>query len=101
MEVLAKAIGLTQPSLSGWKSGGRPKPESLEALAKVFLRAGLERFTASFLDWGDQRAMVAEMASAGYATAAPVEVQIIEEATLPLAAPRRRKKARREKKRGG
>lgn len=101
MDMLARAIGLTQPSLSGWKSGGRPKPGSLEALARVFSRAGLERFTARFLDWGDQKTtMVAETAPAGYGTARPpVDLTTIEEALLPVAEPVPRKKARRKKKR--
>lgn len=97
MEMIAKAIGLTQPSLSGWKSGGRPKPGSLEALARLFLSAGLERFTASFLDWGDQR-------MASVAEAPPATPYVVAETRDEKAAREKRaakKTARKRQARGG
>jgi transcriptional regulator with XRE-family HTH domain len=53
VEKLAELIGLAGPSLAAWKRGSRPKKDSLEKLAKVFLAAGLYRYTAKYLDYGE------------------------------------------------
>jgi transcriptional regulator with XRE-family HTH domain len=53
VEKLAELIGLAPPSLAGWKRGSRPKRESLEALEKLFVAAGLHRYTAKYLDYGE------------------------------------------------
>jgi transcriptional regulator with XRE-family HTH domain len=62
VEKLADLIGLKSPSLWGWKAGSRPKEESMDALEKLFLGAGLTRYTKRFLDYGpegDQRTRLA------------------------------------------
>lgn len=55
VERLAWLVGMRQSSASGWKKGSRPTRESLEALERVFLGAGLARFTARFLDYGPEK----------------------------------------------
>lgn len=55
VERFAELIGRAGPSLTAWKNGeARPKRDSLEALEKLFLGAGLSRFTARFLDYGPE-----------------------------------------------
>lgn len=51
-ERLAGLIGRRQSSTSAWKKGSRPTRETLDALERVFLAAGLVQFTARFLDYG-------------------------------------------------
>jgi transcriptional regulator with XRE-family HTH domain len=54
VEKLAELIGLKAPSLYQWGSGAsKPTRESLEKLAKLFIAAGLSRYTAKYLDYGE------------------------------------------------
>lgn len=54
-EILAELIGATGPTMTGWKRGSQPKKKKLEALEKLFREAGLEQYTARYLDWGPAR----------------------------------------------
>lgn len=49
---LAKLIGATGPTMTGWKRGSQPKKKNLEALEKLFRKVGLGQYTARYLDWG-------------------------------------------------
>lgn len=51
-EKLAEMIGATGPTMTGWKRGSQPKKKKLEALERLFREAGLEQYTARYLDWG-------------------------------------------------
>lgn len=52
VDKFAELIGLSGPSLQGWKQGSRPKEASMEALERVFLGAGLARYTRRYIDYG-------------------------------------------------
>lgn len=54
IEKLAELVDLSAPSMYQWKSGrSKPTKESLERLAKLFTAAGLSRYTAKYLDYGE------------------------------------------------
>lgn len=56
VEKLAELINRAGPSLTAWKNGeSRPKRDSLEALERLFVSAGLTLYTARFLDYGPDK----------------------------------------------
>lgn len=53
VEKLAELIGRSGPSLAQWKTGeSLPTRDSLNRLEKLFLSAGLHRYTAKYLEYG-------------------------------------------------
>lgn len=54
VEKLAELIDLRGPSLAQWKSGRyRPTRPNVEKLSRLFIAAGLSRYTPQYLDYGE------------------------------------------------
>ena len=54
VEKLAELIDLRGPSLAQWKNGGsRPTRANVEKLSRLFIAAGLSRYTPQYLDYGE------------------------------------------------
>lgn len=51
---LAWLLQLDASSLTGWKNGSRPSEASMDRLAGLFSGLGLTRYTARYLDYGDE-----------------------------------------------
>ncbi len=55
VEKLAELIDLRGPSLAQWKSGKyRPTRPNVEKLERLFVGAGLHRYTAQYIDYGTE-----------------------------------------------
>lgn len=52
----ARMLELDPSSLTGWRKGSRPSQANMEKMVGLFHKAGLTRYTAQFIDYGDESA---------------------------------------------